>query len=181
MVSDGEEKGRSEPVSEPAQAARDKALWARMRMEQPVSGDDGEIDPMELAAYLDGRSSEAEGEALEARLAASAEDLDSLISLRASLSEPAPAAPASLVARAQGIVRAPAKPPHPVLSERLGWLLRPAAWAAASAAVVVLGVMSFQLGQTGYQQFAVDKDREVRIAAAVDETDQLSWRLLDVL
>ena len=175
-MSDGKENGQAGPVFE---AARDKALWARTDF--AVSAEAAQIDPLLLSAYIDGRLGDAECDAVEAFLAASPEALESLISARASLSEPAPAVPESLVKRAQGLIRAPVAPAQPGLLDRFSWLLRPAAWTAAATATVLLGVLSFQLGQTGYQQYALDNDSQVRVLASVDETDRLSWRLLDVL
>ncbi|MHA1154173.1 MAG: hypothetical protein ACTSQ7_16235 [Alphaproteobacteria bacterium] len=135
-------------------------LWARARPGWRVANapGSGESEPnrLALAAYLDDTLDETGRAAVEAWLAASPEALELMIAARGGLAEPPGPAPESLISRAQGLVRAPARE-----SAGLGvWLRgligfepeawRPLAWAGVTAALLlVVSVGGFELGRLG--------------------------------
>ncbi len=140
-------------------------LWARARpgwRAAAASEASGEApDTLILAAYLDDTLDEAGRAAVEAWMAATPEALDLMIAARAELAEipgALGAAPESLVSRAQGLVRAPARE-----SAGLGaWLRgligfepeawRPLAWAGVMAALLVVSAGGFELGRLGTER-----------------------------
>ena len=141
--------------------ARDGAgLWARARPGWQASAVAVEApNPLMLAAYLDDNLDEAGREAVEAWMAATPEGLDLMISARAELGRAPGIVPEDLIARAQGLVRPPARE-----SAGLGvWLRglmgfepeawRPLAWAGVTAALLVMvSTGSFELGRLGTER-----------------------------
>ncbi len=136
-------------------------------------------NPLMLAAYLDGTLDQAGREAVEAWMAATPEALDLMIAARAGLAEPpgAPeAAPAGLVSRAQGLVRAPPREPARESGGLGAWLRgligfepeawRPLAWAGVTAALlVVVSAGGFELGRLGTERLVSVQ------TAALDDLD----------
>ena len=112
---------------------------------------------LELAGYLDGLASEAEGERIEAHLAACAECRQAIIDARLLAAEPPTRAPRSLVAHAKALVPAPA-------ARRGGsrWR-RVASWAAAAAASVAVGSAGLHAGSS------VQRAREERARSLTAE------------
>ncbi len=161
-----------------------RELWRAARRD--VIGADGPAPaPDRLAAYLDGRLDAAERAQLEAELALSEAGRTLLVASREALSGGPVAAPAALVARAQGLVRAPARAADEDTNggfwERLGRHLfpglRPVGWVGAASLCLLLGVLSFELGALGYRHAAGSAQQ----AASYELADEGSWQLLDVL
>ena len=138
-------------------------LWARARPGWRESGAPGaseEVpDALILAAYLDGALDETEAERVEAWMAAVPEALDLMAAVRASLEEDTPEpSPESLISRAQGLVRAPAREPAGLRAwlrglagfEAEAW--RPLAWAGVTAALLVVSAGGFELGRRGTER-----------------------------
>ena len=160
--------------------ARDGAgLWARARPGWRAASTSQTAEnvpnPLVLAAYLEGTLDEAGRAAVEAWMAATPEALDLMIAARAELAETPEApgtAPESLVSRAQGLVRAPARE-----SAGLGaWLRgligfepeawRPLAWAGVTAALLLVSAGAFELGRLGTERLA-----SVQTAALGDDLE----------
>lgn len=148
-------KGRDETMAE-------AQLWRRARDGWQAAVAPSEApDPLLLAGYLDGALEPAVRERVEAWLAGSPEALDLALAARAALTERAnPPAPEALVARAQGLVRAPrVGAATGSLGERLlaqlADVLRPAVWAGAAALLLLTALGGFELGRLGGQQLAV--------------------------
>lgn len=141
---------------------RDAALWRRARAAWIEGAGPAEApDPTTLAAYLDGGLDAAARDRVEAWMAASEEALDLVIAAREALAAPAGEVPDGFVRRAQGIVAARPAPAGPGgsamagLGAWLGGFWRPAAWAGAAAAVVLLASASgFELGRVGVAELA---------------------------
>ncbi len=91
---------------------------------------------LELAAYLDGRAEPAEGERIEAHLAACSRCLDALLDSRAAAAEPQPEVGTRLLDRVRALVPGALRRPVPRWRAAAGW----AAGAAAVAAMVVAGL-----------------------------------------
>ncbi len=125
-----------------------RAAWSGSRDEaENGTGGDTPLDPMVLAAYLDGRLEGREREALEARLAADEGLLDEMLALRQLEPE---AAPTNLILRAQGLVRE--TPRAAAAAPRRAWfagLLQPLGWAGTAAALALVCALSFELGRDG--------------------------------
>lgn len=140
------------------------ALWreARAAWSGQEPGHPAPLDPLVLAAYLDGRLDGRERDALEARLAADEALLDEVLALKEL--EPA-AAPTNLILRAQGLVRATPRTAAP--ASRRTWfsgLLQPLGWAGTAAALALVCALSFELGREGW---AAASDLET-LAVAVE-------------
>lgn len=132
-------------------------LWRRARdawAADAMNSDGDAPDPMMLAAYLDGRLTEAEAAALEARMAADPRFLDEVLALRAGLAEGPQEAPTAMIAAAQALQQQTGPRSAEVsegasgLFERLfaGWL-RPAVPALAVVALVLACAGAFELGR----------------------------------
>ncbi len=151
-------------------------LWARARpgwraTRESQTAEDM-LNPLVQAAYLDDTLDEAGREAVEAWMATAPEALELMIAAREALAaEPPGAAPAGLVSRAQGLVRAPAW-----VSAGLGaWLRgligfepeawRPLAWAGVTAALLVVSAGGFELGRLGTERLVSVQ------TAALDDLD----------
>jgi anti-sigma factor RsiW len=126
-----------------------KALFQRWRAaSHPAMPTDTAPDALTLAAYAEGRLSDAEMELVEAALAADPALLDTLLALRA---EAAPENPsAKLVQAAQALVPAQENTvvvPFPArrggaASRVNAWL----AWAAVAASLMIVSIAGFDLG-----------------------------------
>lgn len=133
------------------------------------------LDPLVVAAYLDGALEGEELEAVEVVLARNPALLEEVLGL--SLLEPE-APPVSLILRAQGLVRAPATPAARSENSSSRWFdpsrwMQPAAWASATAAVVLAWGLAFELGFSGLEAAAAMDElaaRDFLIAPASDET-----------
>ena len=145
-----------------ADGGDDRALWQRARTD--LSGDlppDDAVDPMLIAAYLDGSLDDAERAALERRLLGDPDGLDLVIASRQALDAgPADHVPEAVFDRAEGLVRA-APTESDGLFRRVGaWLTAnetapvAAAWSAAVASFVVACVVGFALGESSYESLA---------------------------
>lgn len=142
------------------------ALWRRLRQEAaPLPAQERPAETL-LAAYLDGRLTEAEAAGLEARLAGDPELLGELLALRESLAAAPEAAPAGLVERARALQGGPAKAPTG-RARATGWLerifgdwLRPAVPAFAALALVVACAGAFELGRYQSEQFEATETAE---------------------
>ncbi len=135
------------------------ALWQQARQAWESGAGGGEaLDPLTLAAYLDGRLDEAAAADLEARLAGDPQLLGEFLALKAALAAPLEAAPAPLVARAQALVAAPVQAAAPAgeadgfLARLFGTWLRPAVPAFAVLALIVACVGAFELGRYQSEQ-----------------------------
>ena len=130
-------------------------LWGRVAQTRSVPTGEAieRPDPMLLAAWLEGHLSEAESVPVETWLARSPDALEDVALLRAAVDDDeraATAAPPAFVARAQAVVREPAK----VTVERGSWLgallgqplLR---WGGVAALALMVGFGGFQMGNQG--------------------------------
>ncbi|MDJ0946863.1 MAG: hypothetical protein QNJ30_25725 [Kiloniellales bacterium] len=145
---------------ETAMTAEDRALWQKARNGWAGGSEAADdVDPLLLAAYLDGRLDAEEAAALEARLAADPVALDLMAASRGALAAgPAEAVPESLLRRAEGLVRpAPAAPRKGRLAGLAAAFLMPgqAAWAGFAAAVMLASLAGFELGQIGLDNAAI--------------------------
>ena len=138
------------------------ALWQRARAGLFGAEPPGDaVDPMLIAAYLDGSLDDAEKAALESRLLRDPEGLDLLIASRQALDEgPAAHVPEAVFDRAEALVRA-APAGSDGLFHRVGaWLAAAetaspaAAWSAAVASFVLACVVGFALGESSYESLA---------------------------
>lgn len=144
-------------------------LWLRARhgLTAEPRPEPDEADLL-LAGYLDGSLDDASRDRAEAWLASDAEALDRLIALRADLAAPRPTAPAALIGRAQGLVRAPVQAaPKSGFWAGLAGLFQPMAMATA-AAVLVACVIGFQIGRSGYESVAAEPLPEGDLGFGID-------------
>jgi hypothetical protein len=129
----------------------------------PPSPVEGEGEEGLLAAWLDGRLEGAEREALEARLAGDPDLLDLAVSASASSGLAAPW-PRRAEARAAALVAAP----------RPGWRFM----AAAAAAVVLVALGGFEMGQAGSQLLSADSETDLAAELGLlPETDLMETLL----
>ena len=110
--------------------------------------DEPDRNALLLAAYLDGRLSGAESAEAEALLARDSQALETLISANAALSEPVEGVPQSVIERAQGIVRAPAKP-QKVRGGLWGFLKPAFMTGAVTAGFLMAAIGAFEAGRIG--------------------------------
>ncbi len=135
-------------------------LWAQARPGWQASAVADEApNPSMLAAYLDDSLDEAGREAVEAWMSATPEALDLMISARAELGQVPGPVPEDLIARAQGLVRAPIKEPGGLgawLRGLIGFepeVWRPLALAGVTAALLVMvSAGGFELGRLGTER-----------------------------
>jgi hypothetical protein len=156
-----------------------RALWAQVR--EPVAEDLAaaapEIDPMDLAAYLDGGLDEGAVARVEGRLAASPEALDLLIAAREALEAGTTPAPESLVHRAGALAGAPSDPAGGWLSRLLQALTpagvprRAVALGTAAAAYLLVSAAGFELGRAEFDYNAqIDRMVASEIAFSLDRS-----------
>lgn len=147
----------------------DRTLYERWRSHASVPADaDAELDPMQLAAYLEGRLGEDEAAPLEQLLAADPAALDDLIACDPVTPEIPSAA---FITRAQALVGtatvlpfAPrAAPPRRVMT---AW----AAWGAVAASLVLISLVGFSLGMQTERNF----NGSTGIGTSIDILDQSS-------
>jgi len=133
-----------------------KALWAAATTAH-ATPPGAPLDPLTLAAYLDGRLDEAARDRLEGELAASPLGLETFLAADAALG--AGLAPSQgLLARAAALVPGEALPRRGLLGRLLGggaprsegFRLRPVSLAAALALVLVVAFAGFEIGRFGY-------------------------------
>ena len=110
--------------------------------------DEPDRDALLLAAYLDGRLSEAESAEAEALLARDPHALETLLSAHAALGEPVEDAPQSVISRAQGIVLAPAKP-EKVRGGLWGFMKPAFMTGAVTAGFLMAAIGAFEAGRIG--------------------------------
>lgn len=162
-------------MNDDARFQLDRTLYERLRPHASAPGEAPDaLDPMLLAAYLDGRLDEEDAAPLERLLAADPSALDDLIDCTA-----APVAPeipsAAFIARAQGLVAGapsgaailPFAPrpaaPRPVMT---AW----AAWGAVAASLVLISLVGFNLGMQTERNF----NGSTGIGTSIDILDQSS-------
>jgi hypothetical protein len=135
----------------------DRTLYERWRSHESLPVECPELDPVLLAAYLDGSLNEAEAAMLEQRLAAD------------------PVAPeipsARFIARAQALVgTATILPfaPRPAAPRRMvtAW----AAWGAVAASLVLISLVGFSLGMQTERNF----NGSTGLGISIDILDQSS-------
>ena len=139
--------------------AEDKALWRKARNHWAETDRDvADLDPMILAAYLDGRLDDEAGASVEARLAADPMALEVMTASREALAAgPAEAVPNALLQRAQGLVRPAPQPPRKgFLASLAASVLVPgqAAWVGFAAVLMLASVAGFELGQSSLDNVA---------------------------
>jgi len=151
------------------------ALWRRVRAGRTPQGA-AAPDALTIAAYADGTLDLEARDRVEAWMAASPEALDLIISARSAAAKPYPPAPARLVARASGLVagRRAIVPPASggVLSWLAGWT-QPSVWTAATAAMLLAAVISFEVGREATITLAsaapVQADDSIDISPSSDD------------
>lgn len=160
-------------------------LWVRARpgWRAMAASEGAEEAPnaLILAGYLDGTLDEREREAVEAWMAAAPEALELVAAARADLGRAPETAPQGLIARAQGLVRAPAREPGGLGAwlrglagfEVQAW--RPLAWAGVTAVLLVVSAGGFELGRLGadrlvsVQTATLDDDLELGVDDAAGD------------
>lgn len=131
----------------------DRELWSRAtqrsRESAGPSGDET-ADALTLSGYLEGRLSDAERDAFEARLAAEPGLLDALVSSRAALADSPAKAPQVTVTRAQAIIGRAGRVDRARGGGFLAGWLKPLGWAALCALALVVSGAGFEIGREGY-------------------------------
>ncbi len=140
--------------------------WARGAWTAPPGA---APDALALAAYADGTLDPEDRARVEAWMAGSPDALDLVVAAREAGAEAPAAAPADVVRRAQGLVRA-RRTAGGGFAARLGALLapdapfwRPVAWAGVTAALLMVSVSGFELGSAGTQRMV---SHQVELAQA---------------
>jgi len=147
----------------------DRTLYERLRSHESVPAKSPlDLDPMLLAAYLEGRLGEAEAAPIEAILAADPAALDDLIAYDPVTPEIPSAA---FITKAQALVGgATILPfaPRPAPPRRLvtAW----AAWGAVAASLVLISLVGFSLGMQTERNF----NGSTGIGTSIDILDQSS-------
>jgi anti-sigma factor RsiW len=133
------------------------ALWRRWRLETSAVADAAAPDPLDLAAYADGRLDETQAEPVERWLADHPDAIaDLLAAQQAALAAPPALAPEALIARAAALVAAPT---GNVLPLRRAGVRAPrwrsaVAWGSLAASLVGTSLVGFALGTNAYLNFA---------------------------
>ncbi len=125
-------------------------VWRRFRAEAGPSAAPATPDPLTVAAYVDGSLEAPARDRVEAWMAAIPEAVELIAAARSLPGSPLLAAPAPLLARARGLVRDRAAPAEPAGGGMRAWfsgLVRPSAWAAAAAAMLLAAVIGFEAGR----------------------------------
>ncbi len=157
-------------------------LWRRAKKSTPAVTSEESVDPLDLAAYLDGTIEEAAREAVERRLSADAAALDVVAASRMSLGH-GEEVPARVMARAEALVAMLAMPAGPReayerpsltarLSEFFGNPWRPAVGALAFGLYAVVCLASFELGRTGGLPGLVSEAAPVAQESGLFEDDE---------
>jgi hypothetical protein len=137
------------------------ALWERWRNGAQTASDDAAPDPMELAAWADGRLDEVRAEPIEAWLAVHPEALGDAFAAQQAAAAPPPPALASdeLIGRAAALV--PALPENVVrlrpADVRAPLWLSAARWGGLAASLVVTSLVGFALGNDAYFNLTGDQ------------------------
>ena len=144
---------------ETAMTAENRALWQKARNGWTGGTQAAEdVDPLLLAAYLDGQLDADEAAALEARLAADPVALDLMASSRdEQLFQSARSIVETLLQRAEDLVRpAPATPRKGLLAGLAAavWMPNQAAWVGFAVVLLVASVTGYELGQTSLDNAA---------------------------
>lgn len=133
--------------------AEGAALWRRWRSRSRAVAKGGVDDnALLLAAYIDGRLAAARAEAIEEWLIDHPEALDDLIAARAAAGAALPAAPKSIIARAQSLVAARSETAMRFAGRpmrRHGWRTA-AAWSGLAASLLATSLFGFALGSNAY-------------------------------
>lgn len=142
-------------MAEPGTRAEEAALWRRWRALAPdVAGAKAAPDPLLLAAYAEGRLSEAEAEAVELWLAAAPEALADIAAARAAADAASEEATEAMIAEAQGLIAASNPKVVPLASRRatpqLGRWRAAVAWGGIAASVLATSLVGFALGNDTY-------------------------------
>lgn len=148
----------------------DRTLYERWRSHESTPGAvsaDG-LDPMLLAAYLDGRLSEDEAAALERQLALDPAALDDLVAW----TPVAPEIPsAAFIVAAQGLVGgATILPFTPRAAAPRRVVTAWAAWGAVAASLVLISLVGFNLGMQTERNF----NDVTGVGTSIDILDQSS-------
>jgi anti-sigma factor RsiW len=140
-------------------SANGRSLWRRARLSPGDTAETtADLDPLDLAAYLDGRLTDEARARVEARLAESPELIDLLVASQQALQDGTLAPPEAVVRRAgalAGTTRAggerrsrPAAPRPNAWGSRTLALSRGLAFASLAAAFLLVGAAGFELGRT---------------------------------
>ena len=151
--------------------------WARDLASEDSRMAAGRVDPLDLAAYLDGRLDGELRARVEARLAATPEAMELLIASREALDAGSVAAPESLVRRASALAGAPERAGGDWLARLPGLFALPAApqralaFASVAAAFLLISVTGFELGRAEVAYSARIDDLVAReIGFAIDRS-----------
>jgi anti-sigma factor RsiW len=156
----------------PGERADDASLWQRWRLgTRPISSG-SPPDPVQLAAYADGRLDEIRAEPVEDWLASHPEMLADLIAARAAGAAAPPAAPEAVIARASALV---APTDAKIVSfavaaavRRRSWRMA-AAWSGLAASLLVTSLGGFALGDRAYLNFTGGSDAAATSDSAVHD------------
>ncbi|MDB5361452.1 MAG: hypothetical protein JWO51_2749 [Rhodospirillales bacterium] len=145
----------------------DRTLYERWRSHESGSADPtAELDPMILAAYLEGRLSEDDAAPLERLLAADPAALDDLLACDPVTPEISSAA---FVARAQALVAGTTVVPFaPRAAAPRRIVTAWAAWGAVAASLVLISLVGFSLGMQTERNF----NRSTGVGTSIDILDQ---------
>jgi hypothetical protein len=132
----------------------DAALWQRWRQQAHGTVGRDAVDPLALAAYVEGRLDETQAEPIEDWLAEHPDALADLTAARAAAAAPLPqAASEALIARAAALVRPPAGatiiPFRAAAGARPPWRMA-MAWSGIAASLLVASMGGFALGDNAY-------------------------------
>lgn len=148
------------------------ALWRRVRAGHGPHGATAP-DALTMAAYVDGTLEAAARDQVEAWMAASPEALEMILAARPAGAKPYPPAPAGLVARASGLVGGRRASVQPASGGVMAWLAgwtQPSVWAAATAAMLLAAVISFEVGREATITLAaVQADDSIDISPSTDD------------
>ena len=163
-------------MTDDAPLPEDRALYEQWRSHESIeAGPDAALDPLLLAAYLEGRLDETGAAALDALFAADPSALDDLLDLRnAPLVPEIPSA--AFIRGAQALVPAPATVlpfrPRAATPRRVSpW----AAWGAVAASLVLISMVGFDLGMQTERNF----DEGTGLGVSIDILDQSAAPLGD--
>ena len=147
----------------------DRTLYERLRSHESQPAESLlELDPMLLAAYLDGRLGEDEAAPLEALLAADPTALDDLIACDPVTPEIPSAA---FIAKAQALVGGATVLPFTPRSAPPRRLVAAwAAWGAVAASLVLISLVGFSLGMQTERNF----NGSTGLGTSIDILDQSS-------